>query len=66
MRIVDLMAYTTIFIWGVGAVLLILLGLHAVQWLAWRVFKEFMGWPKLYKIMRDYHERKRKEASNAG
>ena len=66
MRIVDLMAYTTNFTWGVGAVILILLGLHVVQWLAWRVFKEFMGWPKLYKIMRDYHERKRKEKSNAG
>ena len=66
MRIVDLMAYTTLFTWGVGAVILILLGLHVVQWLAWRVFKEFMGWPELYKIMRDYHERKRKEASNAG
>ena len=63
MSIYDLMGYTTIATWALGAILVVLGLLLAVLRLGWFTVKEIYGWPKLYKILREHHDRQRKEQS---
>lgn len=49
------MFYTNALIWLIGALLLIVLLGHAVQFLAWRLYRDVVGWPTIGKALRMYH-----------
>lgn len=53
-----LMAATVFLIWGLGAVLVFLLLVSAIQAVAWRLFKDLVGWPVIAVALKEYHAKR--------
>ena len=53
----DLQYWWNFFMWVLGATIWTLAALHIIQWLAWRVFRELVGWPTLLKILKEHRRR---------
>lgn len=57
-----LMFYTHAVVWALGALLAIIALLTAIQALAWRLYKDVVGWPTIAKAMKHYHAAQRTQA----
>jgi len=48
------MIYTNYAIWCLGAAIILVALATGVQWLAWRLYKDVVGWPVIAKAMKAY------------
>lgn len=47
---------TFLAIWATGSIVIILLLCSVIQYLAWRLYKDIVGWPVIAKAMKAYRQ----------
>ena len=49
--------YWVVGLWVIGAMVATLALLLALKMLAWKLYREMVGWPLILKAMREYHSK---------